>query len=456
MSTPDEEHRTADQQTIFAEQVRLVYRLGDVGAFAVIVVAWLYVIVVWGAAPRHALLLWATVITAVSAARIGLAAFRRRYAIASHVREWAWGLIALATATGLLWAYAATALFPHEQRELQLIAAFILVGIPAGAVASFGSYTLSYACYLVATILPFSIAFYLRGDDLAEWLVFASLVFMGFLIRVSKWIEATLRDNILKRLQLQRMAEGLARARDAAESADRAKSSFLSNMSHELRTPLNAMVGMNEILLMSNLSADQRHSAEMSRDAALSLLDVVSAVIDMSLLEAGRLDLQESLFDPHHVIGQLERLYRPVAVRKGLEFSVAISPYVPRSLLGDPLRWRQVLSILTDNALKFTERGSVSVVVEALTEPDGSYILRTEVIDTGIGISADERFLLFKPFSQVDASSTRRHGGSGAGLGIAADLARVMGGDIGVGSEKGKGSRFWFSARMKRAGQDHL
>ena len=190
--------------------------------------------------------------------RIALAYIRKRRAINDSVREWAWGLAALALATGFLWSYAAIALFPYGERGLHLIAAFILLGIPAGGVATFGPYAASYACYLVATLLPFGIAVWLRGDDFSGWLLLASVVYGVFLFRVGYWMQATLCDNIAQRLRLERMAQGLAQARDAAEVADRAKSSFLANMSHELRTPLNAMVGMNELLLASPLTADQQ------------------------------------------------------------------------------------------------------------------------------------------------------------------------------------------------------
>ena len=181
----------------------------------------------------------------------------------------------------------------------------------------------------------------------------------------------------------------------------------------------------------------------------MSLMEMLDSVLDLSRLEAGKLDLREVRFDPHAMLTQLEHLYRPVAQRKALAFSVAIAPEAPHALAGDPMRWRQVLGILVDNALKFTDHGSVSVVVEAREESGGVCALRAEVTDTGIGISPEDRKLLFQRFSQIDASSTRRHGGTGAGLGIAADLAVVMGGDVGVNSEKGKGARFWFVARMK-------
>ncbi|MBM3343401.1 MAG: hypothetical protein FJY56_15030 [Betaproteobacteria bacterium] len=450
MAVPQISTPHADSEKVFAEQVRLVYQAGPAGAIAVMVVAWLYGVVVWNVAPRRELLLWEVLITLVSTTRIVLAYIRQRYAIDSHVREWSWALLALATATGVLWAYGGTALFPLNNPNLQLIAAFMLVGIPAGAVASFGPYALSYVCYLAGTIVPFALVTYWRGGDYMGWLLFASAVFMAFLIRVALWIEKTLKDNILQRLALEHMADGLAQSRDAAQAADRAKTSFLANMNHEVRTPLNAMIGMNELLLMSPLSAEQRQQAQAVHDASYSLLGMFDSVLDMSRIEAGALDLHEERFDPHAVVQRLEHLYRPVARRKNLDFTVAMAPDAPHAVIGDPVRWRQVLGILLDNALKFTDSGSVSVVIEVRMDSAANLCaLRAEVIDTGIGISREDQYRLFQRFSQIDASNTRRHGGMGAGLGIASDLAKLMGGAVGVTSEPGKGSRFWFNARMK-------
>jgi signal transduction histidine kinase len=453
MTTALAERTESDRESIFAEQIRLVYELGIGGAAAVIAVSWLYVMMAWPAVPRRELLLWVAVITLVSVVRVALAVIRRRHGIDTHTREWAWGLMAAAGATGLLWAYAGTALFPPpSQPQMRLITVFILVGMPAGAIASFGPYAKSYACYLIGAILPFAMVQYLRGGELAGWLFLASLVFILYLIRLALWSEKTMRDNIAQRLQLQRMAQGLAQARDAAESADRAKSDFLANMSHEVRTPLHAVIGMHEQLLLSPLDAGQREHLQTAQEASYSLLDTLESVLDMSRIEAGQLELHEERFDPHAVVERIHRLYRPVARRKQLDFSVAVSPAAPHALLGDAVRWRQVLGILVDNALKFTERGSVSVVIDARVDRAlGVCAVRAEVIDTGIGISPDERYRLFKQFTQFDASSTGRRGGTGAGLRLAADLAKLMGGDVGVNSEKGKGSRFWFNTRLKMA-----
>jgi signal transduction histidine kinase len=448
MSIEEVDPRVSDRQIVFAEQVRLVYQLGIVGALAVIAVACLYTLALWTVAPQRELLGWFLAMSLVSLARIALAGVRKRHAVESRTREWAWVLIALATFTGMLWAYAGTALFPFGHPQMQLIAAIMLVGMPAGAVASFGPYAASYVCYLVFSIVPFAIGLFLRGGETAGWLLFASAVYIAYLIRVALWTEKTLRDNIIQRLELQRMALGLAQARDAAESADRAKSNFLANMSRQVRAPLNAMRDMNDHLLMMPMHTKLRERLQTAQQASLALLDTIDAALDMSRIQAGQLDVHEEQFDPHVVAARLHRMCQPSAQRKNLEFSVAIAPEVPHELLGDPVRWRQVLGILVDNALKFTERGSVSVTIEARVQ-GGVCALRTEVQDTGIGLAPEERSHLFQRLTQIQGSDAAPH--AGAGLGIAADLAKLMGGDIGVTSEKGAGSRFWFNARLRTA-----
>jgi signal transduction histidine kinase len=454
MTTEEADPRAAASQQVFAEQVRLVYQLGMVGAFAVVVVACLYVLVVWTAVPQAEAIGWLVAITLVSGVRIVLAYGRKRRALQGNVRAWGWGLVVLATLTGLLWAYAGTALFPYgNSTQMELIAVIMLVGMPAGAVASFGPYAKSYACYLVGSIVPFAVGLYLRGGEAAGWVLFASLVFTLYLIRVAVWLEKTLRDNITQRLELQRMAQDLAHARDIAEAGDRAKSSLLANISQEVRSPLSAMRDMNEQLLVTPLNAEQRGKLQTVQKVSLSLLDMLDTALDLSRIKAGPLDVHESRFDPHTILERIEHMYRPQALRKQLEFSVSIAPDAPRALMGDPVRWLQVVCILLDNALKFTDQGMVSVDVEASVNR-GVCVLRAEVTDSGIGLAPEERYQLFRRLTRTNGAALQHSENQGTGLSIATDLAKLMGGDVGVTSEKGQGSRFWFNARLRVAARD--
>lgn len=458
MSTGTPNPRSADPQRVFAEQLGLVYELGVVGALAVVVVAWLYVLVVWGAVPHGELVVWATAFTLLSAVRIGAARLRRGPGDGTQVRQWKWGLLTLATLTGLMWAVAGTRLFPHDHLQMQLIAVIILVGMPAGAVASFGPYARSYACYLIAAMLPFAAGMFLRGGESAGWVLLASLIFVLYLMRVALWLEKTLRDNISQRLELERMANDLAHARDIAEAADRAKSNILASISKEVRSPLNAMRDMNDQLLVTPLNPAQRNQLRSVQQASRSLLDMLDTALDLSRIESGRLDVREEQFDPHAVLARVGHMYRPVALRKQLAFNVSIAPDTPHAVLGDPVRWLQVVCILVDNALKFTAEGEVAVEVEASVSGNGSgstCVLRTEVSDTGVGLAPEERYHLFRRLTQVSGAAGSVGVAGNSGLAIATELAKLMGGDVGVTSEQGEGSRFWFNARLRLASEEN-
>jgi hypothetical protein len=244
-------------------------------------------------------------------------------------------------------------------------------------------------------------------------------------------------------------AASLLRAKEAAEAASQAKSSFLANMSHEIRTPMNGIIGMNELLLASALDQSQRRYAGVVRDSASSLLMVLNDILDFSKVEAGKLELEQVNFDLRPLFEGIADLFAVRAQEKGLEFVCLIEPAAPTALRGDPGRLRQVLLNLVGNAVKFTAAGVVSMAV--MLESDGQpATLRFEVTDTGMGVSPAKRHLLFQPFSQTDGSTTRRFGGSGLGLSITQRIVTLMGGRVGVDSEEGIGSRFWFAVPLER------
>jgi two-component system, sensor histidine kinase and response regulator len=233
-----------------------------------------------------------------------------------------------------------------------------------------------------------------------------------------------------------------------AEVANQAKSEFLANMSHEIRTPMNGVIGMAELLLDQPLPSQQRECAETIRDSACALLVVINDVLDFSKIEAGKLELEMTNFDPRELVEDVVRLLAIQAHAKNLEISGYLDPAVPEVLRGDSGRLRQLLFNLCGNAVKFTERGEVTVEGRVLSDDNNSIMIRFDVRDTGIGIPESRLPALFKPFSQVDASTTRRFGGTGLGLSIVKRLAQMMGGDAGVESRDGVGSTFWFTARL--------
>jgi signal transduction histidine kinase/CheY-like chemotaxis protein len=290
------------------------------------------------------------------------------------------------------------------------------------------------------------------GDPAAAVLESLLLVAFGILVhRVVRQWSQNRAVAVNAEVEKSSLLSDLAQRNQDLQELTRLKSEFLATMSHEIRTPLSGVIGMTGLLLDTTLTPEQREYVETIRTSGDSLLEIINDILDFSRIEAGRVRLETLEFSPRYVVEEAVELFAEAAANKGLELVVDVDADVPELAIGDPGRLRQSLINLIGNAVKFTDSGEVVVRAKRHVAKGPGIAVQFDVVDTGVGLTEEEATRVFGVYSQLDSSTTRRHGGTGLGLAIARMLVQLMGGEVGVESEKGKGSRFWFTALFREA-----
>jgi len=411
----------------------------------------LVLLLTWDDIPHPVSLGWGIAVLLATIFRGGwLRTVERRHLTDDEVRL---GVRITVGLLGLCWGVGAALVLRHATFTDVALVLVVLAGIVAGSLTTLGADPPTFYGFLTTITVPLFIGLLATGHDRLH-IVTATIVafYAGVITLVFRRTHELLLEQLRMTVLLASSEEAAKRAelvmreaRDLAERTGRARAAFLANMSHEIRTPMNAVLGFVELVLDTELSTEQRRALELVRSSSEALLTILNDILDYSKIEADHLELETIPFDLPKLVHATASLLAVRAREKHLELLADVPADVPHNVRGDPTRVRQVLTNLVGNAIKFTEEGEVVLSVSAAGGDEGRERVRFVVRDTGIGIAPEQRAAIFDEFTQADASMTRRYGGTGLGLAISQKLVRLLGGELAVTSEVGRGSEFTFT-----------
>ncbi len=443
------------------------------GGLVGFVMAILWVVLLWNKLPHVVLSIWLGLMALLIAVRTVITYLKlydteRNQSYADIARRW---YIMAVLITGAGWGITSTLMFPYDQLQ-QVVLAFILAGVAASGV-TLSNVAWVYSGFVGLALVPLMVRlFYIGGEVYYALSAMTALFMLVMILAVYRMYLAssdalrleytneelienlTRAGNELESMNkeltheidlVKRMEKELKQAKDRAEEMSKTKGEFLANMSHEIRTPMNGVIGTLQLLADTKLGKAQSEYVNTAHKSAHSLLTILNDILDLSKIEAGKLNIENISLDIRDIVNDLITLHTMTAEEKCVQLSAQVDEQIPEFVVGDPTRIRQVLANLVSNALKFTDKGHVLVRLSMLTSGDKQATVRFEVEDTGIGIRNDIKHELFKEFTQADGTTTRKYGGTGLGLAIVKQLVEMMHGQFGVDSIEGTGSTFWFT-----------